>query len=333
MAMTGLFKVMLLYLLLLGSIASAREKATPDPPLEKRLVTTSTYRTSRGDTLRKVAHLLYGHRSWWTKLQDDNQAVQKLQPDQHLQENTVLNYRIPEITSTYVVQPNDWFVRILRWKYGETDSFNELLRKNSRNIAKPNLIQTGDKLILEEDGTIRQATSGRVLIQGVGVLRQVASHVAGQEVAQGVVQTSRQISSQEPQVSNGSPNIIDNQMMINSQPVLNLVPAPVPPPAPVLVPLPPVISKFEHSAEAVIDEQMGWTLENTIKSIFIGILGLLLLGSLLWMSRGNSRHMDRNSVLLPSLKKHKVKKKKQAVKKDNLKKGVHHKIEMDKKIS
>lgn len=144
---------------------STSAMATPVPPappvqddeLEQRLTLTKTYVTFRKETLRSLAHLLYGHRSWWTKLRDDNPRFVTYGSNQRIPKHTEIKYRAPEVGSEYVVQKNDWLVRIAIWRYGDTHAWRQLYERNLRAIAKPDLIHPGDKLLLDEIGTIQLA--------------------------------------------------------------------------------------------------------------------------------------------------------------------------------
>lgn len=152
-----------------------------DPSFEKRLVIQSTYHAREGDTLRTAAHLLYGHKSWWSRLRKENRKHLKgVGPDQPLLLGLALKYRRPEIGSTYTVQTNDWLIRIVQWKYGDTSLWEDIYKRNSQKITDPNLIHPGDRLILELDGTVRQADSGQVLVQGVQSLANTGAAVVSQ---------------------------------------------------------------------------------------------------------------------------------------------------------
>lgn len=69
--------------------------------------------------------------------------------------------------STYIVQPNDWLVRIVQWKYGTSTHWKEIYEKNAEKISNPNLIHANDVLILDSDGTVRNKKSGQTLLDGV----------------------------------------------------------------------------------------------------------------------------------------------------------------------
>jgi LysM domain len=145
----------------------AENEATQDLHFEQRLTTVTTYTTHSGDSLRRIAYFLYGHKSWWSKIKDDNPTLQTYDPDDPLPEKLQVRYRAPKLGATYVVQPNDWLIRIVQWKYGATDRWEEIYHKNSQKISNPNLIHPGDQLILDLNGTVRRAVSGEVLIEGV----------------------------------------------------------------------------------------------------------------------------------------------------------------------
>jgi hypothetical protein len=170
--MTRVWTITFSILLLLGaieSIASEKEELSLDPIFEKRLAITSVYKTRNHDTLRNIASLLYGHKTWWIKLRDGNHHLRSFDSDQELPSGMQLIYRAPKIDSEYIVQPNDWLIRIVQWKYGATSYWEEIYRKNAQRISRPNLIHPGDRLTLELDGTVRQASSGQVLVVGAKV--------------------------------------------------------------------------------------------------------------------------------------------------------------------
>jgi hypothetical protein len=143
--------------------------AYSDPELENRLTTISKYQAKKGETPRSVARFLYGHETWWNKLRADNPKLNLRSPDQKIPENTLLRYRAPEVGSTYLVQKNDWLIRIVQWKYGAAHFWEEVYRKNAHKISNPNLIHPGDILVLSIDGTVKIQQSGQVIMDGVGM--------------------------------------------------------------------------------------------------------------------------------------------------------------------
>jgi hypothetical protein len=146
----------------------SKESPTPDRSLEKRLVRTSYYETMPGDTLQRVAYLLYGHRSWWSKIKKQNPAFKKYRPDAPLPVGKTIKYRAPKIGENYTVRKNDWLIRIAQWKYGSSVYWRQLYSKNSNKIENPDLIHPGDRLVLRLDGTIENTKTGQVIVQGMG---------------------------------------------------------------------------------------------------------------------------------------------------------------------
>lgn len=164
-------RTLLPFILLLFSaahgIASENEAPVSDPDLEKRMVTNYIYKSKPGDSLKLIAHFLYGHESWWKRIQNQNPSLKTFHPAQPIPEATLVRYRAPQVGNIYIVQPNDWLVRIVQWKYGATDQWEEIYRRNAEKISNPDLIHPGDRLILELDGTVRNAGSGEILVRGM----------------------------------------------------------------------------------------------------------------------------------------------------------------------
>jgi len=142
-----------------------------DTALDKRLTTTNTYKARQGDTLVGVANLLYGHKTWWLKLQQRNPGLAGKGPNDPLEPGTKIRYRAPKLGDTYVVQPNDWLVRIVEWKYGAHERWEQVFRQNAHQISDPNLIHPGDRLILSADGTVSNVNTGKVLMTGESELQ------------------------------------------------------------------------------------------------------------------------------------------------------------------
>ncbi|MGZ3699813.1 MAG: LysM peptidoglycan-binding domain-containing protein [Bdellovibrionota bacterium] len=137
-----------------------------DHSLSKRLSIPKTYTTKAGENLEEVANLLYGHRSWWTKIRARNKSLIGYSARDRLPAGTKLSYLAPQIGTNYVVQRNDWLIRIVQWKYGDTSLWEEIYRKNASQIANPNLIYPGENISLGTDGTIRKS-SGEIIVRGL----------------------------------------------------------------------------------------------------------------------------------------------------------------------
>ena len=137
------------------------QKPVPDKALQKRLRIVKVYKTTEPETLVSLAHLLYGHETWWVNLKKLNPKLRKYQPKQPIRVGMTIRFLAPKVGRKYVVQPNDWLIRIAIWKYGNTEAWNRLFEKNVRRISKPNLIFPGDSLILETRGTIKVAKNKR----------------------------------------------------------------------------------------------------------------------------------------------------------------------------
>lgn len=153
---------------LIRSTQSARSDApVADPELERRLTERKTYRVRRGDTLSRAAHFLYGHTTWWTKLRDANPALSNHGPNDLLPPGAKLRYMGPKVGAHYVVKSNDWLIRIAEWKYGSSDRWVALYRKNADRIKNPNLIHPGDRLVLGNGGTVTNEKTGQVILSGL----------------------------------------------------------------------------------------------------------------------------------------------------------------------
>lgn len=174
---TPLRAFLFLTALLLATLSAATVQAAPraapvevavgDPALESRLEIERFYRTRKGETLRSVARLLYGHDTWWSKLQALNPGMKGLNPDWQLPGDTRIKYLAAKVGTEYVVQPGDWLVRIATWKYGDAHEWEKVYRENASAIANPNLIHPGDRLAFRADGTMYNATTKQVVLNGL----------------------------------------------------------------------------------------------------------------------------------------------------------------------
>jgi hypothetical protein len=145
----------------------AVETPMPDPALEKRLTIERFYRTKRGDSLRSVARLLFGHETWWPKLVELNPGMKGMNADWRMPENTRVKYLAAEVGETYIVQNGDWLIRIANWKYGDTAHWERILGDNPSAITNPNLIHPGDRLVFRADGTIENTTTRQTILSGL----------------------------------------------------------------------------------------------------------------------------------------------------------------------
>ena len=144
------------------------EPPVSDPNFEKRLVRTAEYAVRPAETLRTVAGVLYGHKTWWPKIVAMNPQLKITNPDQPLTPGTRLHYRAANVGDEYVVQRGDWLIRIVEWKYGSSEVLADLYKENPW-IKNPNLIYPGQKVSLLADGTIKNTKSGQVLLTGKGL--------------------------------------------------------------------------------------------------------------------------------------------------------------------
>ncbi|HTL12252.1 MAG TPA: LysM domain-containing protein [Bdellovibrionota bacterium] len=161
------------------------EPSVPDLPLDKRLTVEKEFITRPGDTLNGLAHLLYGHRTWWTRLKAENKQFLSYRPGDQLPPGKRISYRAANLGDSYVVRRNDWLVRIAQWKYGNTEFWKRLYERNRDRISDPDLIHPGDLLYFGKDGTIRMAKTGKVILQGVDTAPEPAPQPAPQkQVAQ-----------------------------------------------------------------------------------------------------------------------------------------------------
>ena len=162
------FRVLTL-LLLVTAVAGFRASEAPvkDRSLEKRLTVRTSYRTRGGETLASVANLLWGHKTWWRRLKKDNPSLKKYGPEQALPAGVKIRYLAPQVGNDYVVRKNDWLIRIVQWKYGDTELWEKIYHKNSKTIENPNLIHPGDHLVLRTDGTVKNVKTGQIVVQGL----------------------------------------------------------------------------------------------------------------------------------------------------------------------
>ena len=143
------------------------ETPTSDPALESRLNSERFYRTKRGESLRFVARLLYGHETWWPKLVALNPGMKGMNADWRMPTGTRVKYKGAEVGTEYVVQPGDWLVRIATWKYGDIEHWEKILRENAAAISNPNLIHPGDRLVFRADGSLENTTTRQTVMNGL----------------------------------------------------------------------------------------------------------------------------------------------------------------------
>ena len=146
---------------------TVQELPVSDPALEQRLEVETFYRTKKGESLRSVARLLYGHETWWSKLQTLNPGMKGMNPDWKIPSDTRIRYLAGRVDKNYIVQPGDWLVRIATWKYGEAQEWEKVYRENASAIANPDLIRPGDRLAFLEDGTMYNATTNQRVLNGL----------------------------------------------------------------------------------------------------------------------------------------------------------------------
>jgi hypothetical protein len=149
----------------------------PDKGLERRLVVSAKYTSRPGDTLERIAALLYGHKTWWARLSRGNPGLSRLGSGDAVPEGTEIRYKAPKVGDEYVVRQGEWLARIAEWKYGSSDSWKEIFHRNALAIEDPDLIHPGDHLHFNDDGTIVNQQTGKVLVQGVGPPKPVAANI------------------------------------------------------------------------------------------------------------------------------------------------------------
>lgn len=145
----------------------ATQAPTQDQELERRLQVQTTYTTHAGDTWMSMAYLLYGHKTWWSKIKAYNEAdpsLASIGPLDSMPAGKKIKYWSPQVGESYTVQPNDWLIRIVEWKYGARDLWEEVYRRNAQRISNPNLIHPGDQLTLKDDGKVANESTGEVLV-------------------------------------------------------------------------------------------------------------------------------------------------------------------------
>lgn len=147
----------------------------PDPAFERRLTRDAFYRSRPRDTLERVSYYLYGKRSWWEKLRAQNPELNSFEPHDRLPSGTLIHYRAPEVGESYVVQPGDWLIRIVEWKYGDREKWEQVFQLNSRHLENPNLIHPGDTIDLTEDGRVTHRGTGVVLMNAEKQLKRTSS--------------------------------------------------------------------------------------------------------------------------------------------------------------
>lgn len=146
-----------------------------DQALQKRLVRKQSYVTRGGESLLSLAHLFYGHKTWWKKLRKQNPRLRKYGPRKKLKRNLVISYQAAQVGNEYIVQRNDWLSRIALWRYGSGERWHSLFEANRSKISNPNLIHPGDRLLLTEKGIVNQTTGKTVLKAWDGKNRTLAT--------------------------------------------------------------------------------------------------------------------------------------------------------------
>ncbi len=187
---------LLFSILLLGlatAVTVAANKSTPtepirDPNLEKRLTSVGTFLVRPKDTLKTLARFLYGHESWWIKLRQENKSLRSFEPDQVVPEGTLVSFKSAKIGSSYKVQPNDWLIRIVLWKYGNSERWNEIYKRNNHGMKFAEMIHPGDVLTFEDDGTVRLEETGEVLVAGLKMEQSGAAESSVNPVDRSVAQ-------------------------------------------------------------------------------------------------------------------------------------------------
>jgi phage tail protein X len=167
-----------------SGFAVQADKPVKDKSLQSRLILSKKYTSRDGDTLKKIAYRVYGHKTWWAIVRKDNKKLRNYGPDKLIPAGLKISYKAPEINGYYRVMRNDTLSRIAEWKYGDLDIWNIIYEKNKDKIERPNLIEPGMTLSLEADGTIKNAQSGEVLISGAELSNIVAAEQAAQQSAQ-----------------------------------------------------------------------------------------------------------------------------------------------------
>ena len=140
--------------LIRGNSVSTQAARAPKIHLSTQFVD-KIYRTNDADSIRRIAYRVYGHRSWWPKLKEDNPHLQQYRPNQLLPENIKIAYKGPNIGQEYEVKWGDTLSRIAIWKYGDMDLWKKIAEKNKDILDSPDLIHVGDKLILGARGGIQ----------------------------------------------------------------------------------------------------------------------------------------------------------------------------------
>jgi hypothetical protein len=176
----------------------SEERPALDVALELRLTRTTQYKIRPGDTLARVSLLLYGHRTWWRKLQEQNPGLAAFQPDQTLPSGMVLKYLAPEVGENYVVQKNDWLIRIAQWRYGDSALWQHVFARNAESIKNPDLIHPGDRLYLGSDGTVENVSTGLTLAKGIRNVDPVRPARAIAAQTQGMMESAWIWSSERP---------------------------------------------------------------------------------------------------------------------------------------
>ena len=159
--------IAILFTLLSGAALAADSTPVADPAFEATLTRELTYRTRSGDTLTSSARLLYGRRSWWSKLRDRNPQIASKGAHDLLPVGTQIKYLAPVVGDRYTVRQGDWLVRIVQWRYGETSYWEKVFKLNESHLKNPNLIHPGDVLAMTDGGMVQNQTTGDVVMQPV----------------------------------------------------------------------------------------------------------------------------------------------------------------------
>ncbi len=142
-----------------GSQSSSKGTGTGVSQNTSSTSETVIYTVKKGDTLSKIALQIYGDRSLWRKIYEDNKTVIKnpnrIRVGQQLKiytgtENTEEEETSVVTANSYVIKPGDTLWKIAKKLYGKGNYWKRIFNENKAIIKNPERIRVGVTINLPE---------------------------------------------------------------------------------------------------------------------------------------------------------------------------------------
>jgi LysM repeat protein len=156
-----------MYSLLTLEVSLAKSKIVADPYFENRLIENKTYYTVKGDTLEKIAFKLYSHKSWAQKITQENPLFEKFGLREKLPLGIKLSYKGEPIPNRYIVQERDIIYRLITWKWGSFEKWEQEVKNSSMLLKSLRKIKVGDTLIFDENKSITHIPTSKLPELGI----------------------------------------------------------------------------------------------------------------------------------------------------------------------